>query len=153
MQALRDRLTEPEKAYIAGIMDGEGLIGYYFQKSKNRHEATVTITNTDPRLMNWLQEKIGYGNVKSERSGYSRRKHVCHVWCISNKPRVRDFLEAITPYLMIKQDQAKLLLNLWETEGKQYVERTPEIVDHRNTVAGWLKELKYSHKELVESVN
>ena len=159
---LSSRLTDAEKAYLAGIVDGEGSIGYYFHKSKNRYEATLSIVNTDPRLMAWIKEKVGIGNFVSARKqdASGRRKHVAHVWRINNRPRVKEFLEAITPFLVVKQDQAQLLLNLWASEPsssahtkRAYVLNTPEILNNRLMASLSLKELKHAHHELVEGVN
>lgn len=143
---LRKKLSDVECAYLAGLFDGEGTIGYY--DYRNRHESTVMITNTDPRVMNWLLEKIGYGTVSTIRNTYNRRKHVVHHWRISNKPRVTDFLEAIQPYLIIKKDQADLLLNLWRLESTGKNRITPVLKKRRDETMRQLKLLKTSALEL-----
>jgi hypothetical protein len=148
MFPLKTRLTEPEKGYLAGLFDGEGTIGYY--DFRERHESTVMITNADPRVMNWLVEKIGYGNVHTVRKAYARRKHVVHHWRISNKPRVYDFLEAISPYLIVKKDQVELLLNLWKSEKPGKNKITGELKARRDVAMDQLKFLKTSHLELAE---
>lgn len=149
MVPLAERLTEPEKAYLAGVFDGEGTIGYY--DFRQRHEATVMITQADPRLMIWLLVKIGYGNVHTVKKAYARRKHVVHHWRISNKPRVTDFLEAIYPYLVVKKDQAELLLNLWAGEKPTKNRITDEVKASRDDVVDKLKLLKTLHLELATS--
>jgi hypothetical protein len=148
--SLKDKLSEPEKAYLAGIFDGEGTIGYY--DFRNRHESTVMITNADPRLMNWIMDTIGYGNVHTVKKGYTRRKHVVHHWRISNKPRVKEFLEAIYPYLIVKRDQAELLLSLWNLENPGKNKITSEVKSRRDQVVNKLKLLKTSHFELAETI-
>jgi len=149
MKPLKDSLTEVDKAYLAGLFDGEGTIGYY--SFRGRHEATVMITNTDPRIMSWLMNHIGYGNVHSAKAAYHRRKHVVHHWRISNRPRVFDFLVAISPYLIIKKDQAELLLNLWEQENPGKNKITPDVKASRDQVMEHLKVLKTCHLELADT--
>lgn len=139
-------MTEVEKAYLAGIFDGEGTIGYY--DYRKRHESTVMITNADPRIMTWILEKIGYGCVTTIRKAYDRRKHIVHHWRISNRPRVKDFLEAIVPYLIIKKDQAELLLELWKVEKSSRNMITSTVKTQRDQVMNQLKLLKTSHLEL-----
>lgn len=151
MFPIKDRLTEPEKAYLAGLFDGEGTVGYY--NFRDRHESTVMITSTDPRVMTWIQEKVGYGNICTIRNSYHRRKHVVHHWRISNKPRVKDFLEAVVPYLIIKKDQAELMLALWAIEGQKRLHITHEVKVRRDTVMMELKSLKTSSLELAEGVH
>lgn len=147
---LKDRLTEAERAYLAGLFDGEGTIGYY--DFRQRHESTVMITSADPRIMSWIIEKIGYGNVHTVKKAYDRRKHIVHHWRICGRPRVLDFLEAITPYLIIKRDQAELLLNLWQIEKPKKNAITADVKARRDQVVEQLKLLKTSHLELANSL-
>jgi len=144
--SLKDRLTDTKIAYLAGLFDGEGTIGYY--NFRQRHESTVMITNSDPRVMNWIMDKIRYGNVHTVKKSYARRKHVVHHWRICGKPRVKDFLETIVPYLIIKRDQAELLLNLWANENPGKNRRTPNVELQRNKVLEQLKLLKTSNFDL-----
>ena len=139
---LTERLSETDKAYIAGVFDGEGTIGYY--NYRNRHESTCMVTNTDPRIMSWLMLKVGYGNVCSLKDNHHRRKHVVHHWRIGGRLRVYDFLSAIAPYLIIKKDQAQVLLDLWSTETR-YNPRNESTEMRRNGIVEQLKELKRSH--------
>ena len=44
---------EPDLSYIAGIVDGEGSIRFH------RERPFIAIYNTDTRLMDWLQKKLG----------------------------------------------------------------------------------------------
>ncbi len=150
MLPLKDRLSEPDKAYLAGFFDGEGSVGLY--NFRDRHEVTAMITNTDPRIMDWLLEKIGYGNVCTIRNNHHRRKHAVSHWRICGKPRVQDFLEAMVSYLIIKKDQANVLLDLWKNEnpGKNII--TQEVKSNRDHAMEQLKFLKTSHLELAISL-
>lgn len=147
---LKDRLTEAELGYLAGLFDGEGTIGYY--NFRARHESTVMITNTDPRVMSWLLDKVGHGNVHTAKKAYTRRKHVVHHWRISNKPRVQEFLEAIVEHLIVKRDQADLLLNLWKLESPKKNVITSEVKTRRDGVLEQLKLLKTAHLELADTI-
>ena len=146
---LTERLSEVDKAYLAGLFDGEGTIGYY--NYRNRYEPTVMVTNCDPRIMDWLDLNVGYGNVVSLKTTDHNRKHVVHHWRVTGKKRTHDFLKAVAPYLMIKREQADLLLGLWETEAT-YNKITPAVLEHRAEVADELKRLKRSNLTLTESI-
>ena len=141
-------LTEAEQGYLAGLFDGEGTIGYY--DFRNRHECTAMITNADPRVMSWLLNKVGYGNVHTVRKAYTRRKHTVHHWRICSRPRVQEFLETIYPYLIIKRDQAEILLNLWKIEHPKKNAITPEVKARRDEVMEQLKYLKTANFELAD---
>lgn len=119
-------LTETEKAYLAGIFDGEGTVGYYFKGRSQYHAASVAIYNSDPRIMMWIKDRIPFGAVVTNKVG----KHVAWAWMVTGKKPVYEFLTTIRPYLIIKADQADLLISLLDAEqgicgkGKQLSEET-----------------------------
>jgi hypothetical protein len=140
MSSLKDKLSETDRAYLAGLFDGEGTIGFYNYRS--RHESTVMITNADPRVMSWLLDKTGYGNVHSRLKPEYRRRHGIHHWRICGKSRVQDFLEAVLPFLIIKKDQAVLLLQLWAAEQSGKNKITADVKNRRDSAVVMLKLLK-----------
>ncbi len=137
-------LTETEKAYLAGIFDGEGNIGYY--KANGSHAIYVQITNTDSRVISWLVSRIDYGYVKT-RKRHVNRKPVWE-WLIRNRDNAIEFLNTIKPYLVIKLDQVDLLLSLMNDERllrgdkKKFQSLSPEIIERRISVETQMKALK-----------
>lgn len=100
-------------AYLAGLLDGEGCItaspnGSYYWLG-------VRISNTDLGLADWLQTTLG-GTVNVwQPSG--RRRRVFN-WLLSGQ-RAADFLEQVSPYLIIKRRQAELWLAFWRLSPSQ----------------------------------
>jgi intein/homing endonuclease len=147
MIPLKNRLTEAQKAYLAGLFDGEGCIGYYKRKgnrSKYSYVSLVTISQTDFRPILWLHEKVGFGTVITKPG----KKHVEHQWTTNKRQYVYEFLEAIQPYLILKREQADLLLAHITIEGFEPYKKgtvTPEIVAARETVYQQLRSLKTSN--------
>ena len=89
-------LSETEKAYIAGLIDGEGTVGVH--KGKGICLAPrVQISNTQIPLLTWLLEKIGTGYV--HRTEYETTFY-----------DVKPLLKAALPYLRIKKRQAELVI-------------------------------------------
>ena len=133
-------LTELEKAYLAGLFDGEGSIGYYNSKPY------LTITNTDARIFNWIKQRISIGIIKTRSRVGSLGKKPTWEWSVRNKLQVVLVLEAIRPYLIIKVDQVDLLLSLWDAEklarcGKN--RKVPEhIIQQRQVTEAGLKRMK-----------
>jgi hypothetical protein len=128
--------TEIDKAYLAGIIDGEGSLGYYWKRTKlhRQHRTMVTITNCDNNLMAWIKAKFGHvqSAFQSRKKGRSMR-HVCHNWEVWGNQRIRHFLVGILPYLIVKREQAELLLGLY-----------PETVAERKALARKIKNAKTS---------
>lgn len=120
-------LKENEKAYIAGIIDGEGCITA--SKVKSRKSTTihqrVRVANSDGRLTEWLHKKCGGFIANYRRSGKPKWKSL-KVWELSGR-KGADLMRLILPYLVTKKEQAKLmielsLLQLKSRKGKKYNE-------------------------------
>jgi len=68
-------LTETEKAYIAGLFDGEGTIDYArrWEKRKNKKKiykfwrVSCTVGMTDKSVIEWLHETLGFGTVRPKK--------------------------------------------------------------------------------------
>jgi len=64
-------LTEPQKAYLAGFIDGEGYIGLTFQikreTSQNsatpRHHPYLIIANNNSSVLFYVKELLGEGRI------------------------------------------------------------------------------------------
>ena len=46
-----------EKAYIAGIIDGEGTVTLVLKHSNETHSPEISVANTDIELLQWLKKK------------------------------------------------------------------------------------------------
>lgn len=137
-------LSETEKAYLAGIFDGEGTVGYY--PANGSHTIYVQVTNTDSRVINWVKNLIPGGFVKT-RKRHVNRKPVWE-WLVRDRDLAIEVLNIIRPYLIIKADQVDLLLSLMNDErilrgdSKRFQKLSPEIIEHRTSVEMQMKALK-----------
>ena len=52
-------MTETEKAYIAGIIDGEGSIMLQKIHSNEHPSPCISIASTTLELLKWIKETIG----------------------------------------------------------------------------------------------
>jgi len=119
--AIMKELTDTQKAYIAGIIDGEGCISMSKIKSRNSTSirARIMIANANTLLLDWLYEVTGIGaihehcNDRNNKRGWKKQR----IWTIYTKQGV-ELLRAILPYLIIKQRQAKLFIELHDIQKK-----------------------------------
>lgn len=141
------KLTETDLAYIAGIFDGEGCIGYYRTSKTGTpyYHALVNITMTEGMLVNKLPELFGFGKVSIHKAKPDQNRRTAYQWQVGHKKQVQKFLESIRPYLVGKADQADVVLDLFKDEEK-YVRCqgsvTPEVISRRQQVELKLKALK-----------
>lgn len=113
-------LSENEKAYIAGFIDGDGCLGFEITHRQEKPIfaiPVVNIDNTDKEIINWLTEKINLGQWKSQKfymhhSKDQKRKATYRV-SIRGRFRVESFLRAILPHLRVKKDLAFKILEFY----------------------------------------
>ena len=140
-------LTDTEAAYLAGVFDGEGTLGYYFKKSGKYHVASLAIYNTDPRVMAWIRTHVSVGGVYLNKNN----KHKGWQWQLNSKKQIIAFLNQIRPYLVIKAEQVDLLLSLWDAEQKIHRGRrlSEEVLYLRQDTEMKLKQLKTAYLESI----
>ena len=64
--------------------------------------------NTSKKLIDWLQAKFG-GNVYLSKKETEKTK-AAYMWRILKKKDIEILLLAVLPYLVVKREQAKILL-------------------------------------------
>lgn len=116
-------LTETEKAYIAGIIDGEGAI-FITKQSQRQFSPRIKIANTNKNIIDFLHEKI----PKSSKVFLRKRNNSKHkpVWefSIRSFKVIEELLKQVSPYLIIKTKQAELILKFIE-QRKEELEARP----------------------------
>ena len=106
--------SKTELAYLAGIMDGEGWFSIQkADKGENRsstYTPNIGVGTSDKVLADWLIVKFG-GKLRYRIHHHQLGKKPIHEWRPTwglIKPIIPKFL----PYLVIKGERAKLLLEL-----------------------------------------
>ena len=75
-------ISDTDKAYIAGLFDGEGSVSYkqYMRKRKGKPKAYPTwqirleVAMTDQSLLQWLNEVLGVGTMGPRKVKPGRKK-------------------------------------------------------------------------------
>ena len=113
--------------YLAGILDGEGWFSIQRTRRKNgdwnaSYMANIGIANTDIRLMKWLQDNFG-GKVAVRKHrdtdiGTKQR----YEWRL-NSTESKSLIPKVISYLLLKKEQAKILLELGELHSVSFRRR------------------------------
>lgn len=130
--------TLQQLAYLAGIVDGEGC--FYFGKVKQgrygngtQWHCHLSVTNTDKRLINWLNDLFG-GNSE-RRYRWTSKKTFCrpiYKWQASGK--MLDYIcPVILPYLIVKRDQCLTFLKIRKTYANIGNKRLPDDIVEKRT--------------------
>jgi hypothetical protein len=113
-------MTETEKAYLAGFIDGEGSIGIYpdYRSSRN-YRLVLTVSNTNKDVIDWIANIVG---EKHSRQVKVKTTKDCPSWQ-GEKDRWKDcysiwfgsgiaqsVLKEVFPYLIVKKQQATIAI-------------------------------------------
>jgi LAGLIDADG DNA endonuclease family protein len=113
-------LTEAEAAYVAGLIDGEGTITLFTSGTEPGRlsralRTKVSIANTNLLMLERVIEMTGNGAISTT----GRRKDPAHkqgyLWRIEAS-QIRRILPQVSPYLVVKQRQAEIVLRVLEIQ-------------------------------------
>ena len=99
-------MTNEEKAYLAGIIDGEGSIMLIRFHSNQQPAPCICIASISIELLEWVRNKTGFGAIKSKKN----YKPTIHENSYTYEAKYNDavtLLEIIEPYLVIKQKRLR----------------------------------------------
>lgn len=112
-------MTETDKAYIAGFIDGEAYIGLMQRKAKNTHRPyivkpviKVAQIKQHENVLVFLKEKYG-GHISKTRKHNNSRDSV--MWEINNLQAIATILTDTMPYLKVKKEIAQIVLDFCAT--------------------------------------
>lgn len=131
--------------YLAGLLDGEGHItisrckvvkrrvrvdgSLYERPDTIQYQMNLGITNTDMRLMDWLQGRLGGKVYQLKRCHKNPKwKHSCK-WQYTKHSDGEKLLLAVLPYLVLKKEQAKVMLEFLRLEGQYVPEKRQELYE------------------------
>lgn len=119
------RFSKMDRAYLAGILDGEGTLSFQRTKVKqgNYIRPYIAVATTSPELVEWLEARGWYGTLEHNSNGRGYWRTSVSGW------KVGELLTAIRPYLVIKRRHADILIALCKARlrcGHRYAE-TPEM--------------------------
>lgn len=105
-------MTNEEKAYIAGIIDGEGSIMLIKFHNNQFPSPCVSVASTSIELLNWIKSKTNMRKIISKKN-YNLEKHKNSYTYVAKYNDAIYLLKEIEPYLVIevKKKRAKLIIN------------------------------------------
>jgi deoxycytidine triphosphate deaminase len=97
------KLSDVQSAYVAGLLEAQGEIGYQILESSGRAILALSFDGTDPHLLEGLRATIGTGHVEEVGDGGSRL-------VVSKAADVQYVLSQVLPYLTRRRDTASRAL-------------------------------------------
>jgi hypothetical protein len=108
--------------YMAGIIDGEGCLSIELQAANKScrkvdyYIPRMSVINTSYPLIEWLTKN--FGGKHHIRKKEAKHKLI-YVWNIFGQ-HLEDVVKAILPYMIIKADAAKIILEYRATVGDEW---------------------------------
>jgi len=116
-EKIKTELTEWEKGYLAGIIDGEGSISISDNGPQGTHGPRISVGSTSLKLIRWLNDKICPAMYPVHSTNPLGKKCI-YIWETHKTGIVRDFLKTLLPFLIIKKKQAEAMLEFCECRAK-----------------------------------
>src|ERR1043165_1661166 len=98
--------TDADLAYCAGILDGEGYLG--FMRSKRCFGVRVGVGNTNKGLIDWLASTFASSVYVKHGPQNGCKAQWNTFW---DGARAGEFLAKVYPYLRSKKPQAKVIMS------------------------------------------
>ena len=105
------KLSSNKKAYLAGFLDGDGSI-YVRAKPNQTYKFGYQIApyivfyqSSKSKEFKNIYSLIGLGHLRIRKDGITE-------YIISKQENIANFIDSIKPFLILKQKQAKLLLQI-----------------------------------------
>ena len=116
-------MTSTERAYVAGIIDGEGSIEYV-QRDRIRHDRPgkpvhkvwnirLEVPQVDGRLIDYLIETTAEGTRDMKRFPNNDKWQDQHRWRCAHRGVYR-VLKQIHKYLIVKGEKSKLVIDHYD---------------------------------------
>lgn len=123
--------------YLAGIMDGEGTFAVHkgskpapngngYMTAAPRYNFSISVANTDERLMKWLVKNFGGSWSWDKKRLNEKWKRRC-VWRSCGMRNKEIILLAILPYLVMKREQALVGLAFIRLYGESNPQKREEL--------------------------
>jgi len=111
---VKANLSSIECAYLAGYLDGDGSINIGVGKNKRSKRGLnphyeVSFVSKDEDIIRTLKKVVG-GNIASFIYHDSREQKECYKLAFCNQASALALLEQIEPFLILKKQQAKLMI-------------------------------------------
>ena len=138
-------MNEIDKAWLGGIIDGEGSIFVMKQKRKDRERDTnyilrVTVQSTDPYMAPECKKLAG-GPVIYEQMDSRPNNSNTLKWELSGR-KAAAVLKEILPYMRVKHAQAAIALEFQSTTKKHWRHMLPEDYEKQARLYLELKQAK-----------
>jgi hypothetical protein len=123
-----NNLSATDAAYLAGLIDGEGTITLSRRHSNEHRQLVVSISSTEPELVNWAASVTGVGKV-TRKCTVSDRHTPGLTYSVSNRQALAVLVQVVAYLRSYKRFRAAMAI-------EQYVALTPRNGKYSDKING-----------------
>ena len=121
-------MKEIDKAYIAGLFDGEGSVSYYQRKEKRKGKKKAynywmircELSMTDQHVMEWMHKTLGFGTLTRRLPTKSwLGKKIQWRWRCGYRDAL-IFAKLMWPHVQVKLHKVEQILDHYDVEAVRY---------------------------------
>lgn len=127
----------PSVQYFAGHFDGEGYISMQRRKQGIIPRIVIGVKCTYRPILDMYAERFG-GFVHFSHPGVNK---TLYSWHVKNFCEMLSFLQAVEPFLLEKQEQARCAIN--------YLQQRLDCESHRNSLPEHIRALAFETQTLL----
>jgi hypothetical protein len=144
-----ETLSEIDWARLAAFIDGEGCIAIAHVANKYTC-VRIQIVNTDRRLVDWCKDS--FGGFTQTRHHKNPKHKPSYTWTVASRS-AGVVIKGCFPYLLLKQEQARVALEFLTTINFSHGKLTTEDREHREKLRIRMHELnKRGRQEGIHAV-
>lgn len=131
-------MEEAEKAYLAGIVDGEGTVTLMKHHKNETPTPSVSVANCNMKLLKWIKARVG-GVIVSKKK-YKTYHTDSFAWSVRQDRAIR-LLGEIRGYLIVKRPQAQLIVNRYKAVTHRTGRYTPGMLAKKMRLVAQIRAL------------
>lgn len=131
-------MEESVKAYLAGIIDGEGTVTLVWSHKNKTPCPEVSVSNTSLLLLKWIQKRVG--RAISSKNTSKPHHTISYVWRLRYDKAI-CFLSEIKEYLIIKRQHAELITQEYKKVTHRAGKYTPQLLQKKNALVQRIRKL------------
>lgn len=108
------RVSKCDRAYLAGLIDGEGTIAVYYPSRNRLGSPRVVIAMSTEQPLLWVYETFGYVYSGPREVKVNGRTEIRYRWGTYSRRGVYLVLQGVLPYLKLKRERAEEVIRYCE---------------------------------------
>ena len=133
-------MIEVERAYLAGLIDGEGTVTLTVPNRGQTPQPRISIANNSFEILEWVRSKVGCGSIVRKKS-HKLSHHDSYAWQVNRAGRTMALLNEIKKFLILKRPQAELILNEYKKVTPRNGKYSPEMLARKMQLVAKMRKL------------